>query len=284
MLARALVELGFAAPLRGDPQAAIALFTEAEALFRELGRKADAAHSLIGLAATTRLLGNYTLAEDYCTRALELARDVGRPTTIAQSLDYLAFLALLRGDLTRAEESLHAAVPLCLEVAHGELLAYCALHLAGVALRRGNGLRSAKLLGAADGFWDMCGSGIFPTYHAGWDHSYRDTRRRLGRRAFAAAFAEGQPMNMTDLAVYATMPGQESSAEDPLGALTPREREVARLVARGMSNSEIANTLVLTPGTARVHVEHFLGKLGLHSRAQLAAWAADRGVLRDQAQ
>jgi DNA-binding CsgD family transcriptional regulator len=60
----------------------------------------------------------------------------------------------------------------------------------------------------------------------------------------------------------------------PDGLLTAREREVAALVAHGLSNREIANQLVITEGTAEVHVKHILRKLGLKSRHQIGAWAA----------
>jgi DNA-binding CsgD family transcriptional regulator len=60
--------------------------------------------------------------------------------------------------------------------------------------------------------------------------------------------------------------------------LTVREREVARLVAAGRSNREIADTLVITEGTVEVHVKHILSKLGFRSRAQVAAWAANESL------
>jgi DNA-binding NarL/FixJ family response regulator len=60
--------------------------------------------------------------------------------------------------------------------------------------------------------------------------------------------------------------------------LTGREREVARLVAAGRSNREIADTLVITEGTVEVHVKHILGKLGFRSRVQVAAWAANESL------
>jgi DNA-binding CsgD family transcriptional regulator len=59
--------------------------------------------------------------------------------------------------------------------------------------------------------------------------------------------------------------------------LTAREREVASLVAAGESNREIAEALVISQGTAEIHVKHILGKLGFKSRAQIAAWVAERG-------
>jgi DNA-binding NarL/FixJ family response regulator len=54
---------------------------------------------------------------------------------------------------------------------------------------------------------------------------------------------------------------------------------VAELVARGLDSRQLAAELVIAEGTARVHVEHILTKLGLHSRTQLAAWAAQHGLL-----
>ena len=54
--------------------------------------------------------------------------------------------------------------------------------------------------------------------------------------------------------------------------LSGREREVAALLARGTSNREIAEALVISEGTVEVHVKHILSKLGLRSRAQVAAW------------
>jgi DNA-binding NarL/FixJ family response regulator len=58
--------------------------------------------------------------------------------------------------------------------------------------------------------------------------------------------------------------------------LTPREREIAGLVARGLSNREIAAELVIAQRTAETHVEHILSKLGFNRRSQIAAWSAGR--------
>jgi DNA-binding CsgD family transcriptional regulator len=58
--------------------------------------------------------------------------------------------------------------------------------------------------------------------------------------------------------------------------LTAREREIASLVADGLSNRDIAESLVITEGTVEVHVKHILSKLGFRSRTQVAAWVADQ--------
>jgi DNA-binding NarL/FixJ family response regulator len=60
--------------------------------------------------------------------------------------------------------------------------------------------------------------------------------------------------------------------------LTRREREVVALLARALSNDQIAAELTISPATARTHVDHVLAKLGLHSRAQVAVWATQRAL------
>jgi non-specific serine/threonine protein kinase len=70
-------------------------------------------------------------------------------------------------------------------------------------------------------------------------------------------------------------PEKPSAAAGSGGApLTPRELQVARLIAAGRSNKDIAAELVISQRTAENHVEHILKKLGFTSRAQVAAWAA----------
>ncbi len=69
--------------------------------------------------------------------------------------------------------------------------------------------------------------------------------------------------------------GREPDGPSPL---SPREREVAGLIAQGLTNREIAAGLVVTERTAATHVEHILNKLGLRNRAQVTAWAVARGL------
>lgn len=76
---------------------------------------------------------------------------------------------------------------------------------------------------------------------------------------------------------------EAESADAHANPLTAREREVARLIARGLTNRQIAQALVIAEGTAGVHVDHILNKLGFRSRAQVAAWAADHGLLASTA-
>jgi DNA-binding NarL/FixJ family response regulator len=66
--------------------------------------------------------------------------------------------------------------------------------------------------------------------------------------------------------------------DGPTEPLTEREREVLRLVARGLSNKDIAAALFITERTARTYVSNILGKLGLQSRTQAALWALEHDL------
>ena len=66
----------------------------------------------------------------------------------------------------------------------------------------------------------------------------------------------------------------DPSADASSGPLTAREFEVAKLVAEGATNREIAERLVIAPKTASTHVEHILAKLGVSRRAEIAAWVS----------
>lgn len=74
---------------------------------------------------------------------------------------------------------------------------------------------------------------------------------------------------------------QEAPAQ-PLSvrALTPRQREVATLIAAGYSNAQIADRLVIAQGTVANHVEQMLRRLGFRSRTQLGVWASERRLLQ----
>ena len=113
------------------------------------------------------------------------------------------------------------------------------------------------------------------------DDQIAPARRALGSRA-DAVFADGRALSVEAaiaealaLAPSASSRG-EGTGDDPL---SPRQREVAGLIARGFSNRRVAQELVIGEATVATHVQHILTKLELGSRAQIAVWA-DRRQLR----
>jgi DNA-binding NarL/FixJ family response regulator len=73
---------------------------------------------------------------------------------------------------------------------------------------------------------------------------------------------------------WAPIPRPRTAAGSEVSTLTPRELEIARLIARGLSNRAIADELVISQATVARHVANMLTKLGFNSRAQVAAWMA----------
>jgi DNA-binding NarL/FixJ family response regulator len=78
---------------------------------------------------------------------------------------------------------------------------------------------------------------------------------------------------------FARRPEPALTTPDALAALTDREREVLALVARGLSNTEIAEQLVVSPATSKTHVSRILTKLGARDRAQLVMLAYETGLV-----
>ena len=112
---------------------------------------------------------------------------------------------------------------------------------------------------------------------------YRVRLERVRAAATAAAgdgdgarrlWAEGSALRMDDAAALAF--GTRQSRPASSCGLSAREQEVARLVARGLSNKAIAAQLHLSVRTVESHVRHVLAKAGLDNRTQLATWARER--------
>jgi len=108
----------------------------------------------------------------------------------------------------------------------------------------------------------------------------------VGAGDFERAFAEGASYSFDEAVALALGEGDgvspqpsrssgRTGAEAP-GGLTRRELEIAGLLAEGLTNREIAARLVIAQRTAETHVDHILSKLGMTSRAQVAAWIAEQ--------
>ncbi|MFI5895048.1 response regulator transcription factor [Actinoplanes sp. NPDC051513] len=114
------------------------------------------------------------------------------------------------------------------------------------------------------------------------DAEVANARTSVGDTAFETARRSGNAMSLSQALTYALEDAAqiaiEPSAVPPPSdgeVLTQRERQVADLIAQGMTNKEIARRLVISRSTAGSHVEHILMKLGFTSRVQVAAWVTE---------
>ena len=153
--------------------------------------------------------------------------------------------------------------------------------LACYAASRGEAQRAARLFGAAQALREAVGYHQSPRERSLREPYLTIARSSSNEAAWETAFAEGQAMSFEEAVEYALSAEELSPAAPPrperpsTGArhpdLTRREKEVAALVAQGLTNRQIAKELVVSERTVENHVANILKKLGLHSREKVAA-------------
>jgi non-specific serine/threonine protein kinase len=214
----------------------------------------------------------------------------GRERWIGGYLQLISGLALVGcpGQETAAAEALHKA--LAAGHALGDVLgiAYAVEALAWLAARREQPERTAWLLGAADRLWAVTGrrlSGITVLEESRQD-AIDAAREALGEMRYAVAYSRGAALGLDTVVREALdesggLPagaGDDSTTDGDEAAdgmqglaalLTRREREIAKLVASGLSNREIGSRLFISKRTVDAHVDHIFGKLEISSRIQL---------------
>jgi predicted ATPase/DNA-binding CsgD family transcriptional regulator/Tfp pilus assembly protein PilF len=246
--------MGTLARNRGDADTAVRYYTDAIGIFRELDARPEIARCQAGIGWIAVASGDFDQAQESLAEALRLNQAGGQRLGIARGLEAFAALAAARQQPERAARLAGAACQLGESLGHGT----------------GIGRRIEEVLEFARG--------------------------RLGASAAAALFAEGREVTAEDAVGFALgpdqpvpgpaaptepawtdparLPGGAHRGGTPSNPLTPREHEIVTLIARGLSNREIADELVISPATAARHVANILAKLGFSSRTQVASWAA----------
>jgi predicted ATPase/DNA-binding CsgD family transcriptional regulator/Flp pilus assembly protein TadD len=157
---------------------------------------------------------------------------------------------------------------------------WCLEALAFVAVAEQDAQRAAVLFGASAALSHDAGTptGTFPDLASAYADSRRIVERALGSREFDKAFAQGGGYTYDEAVAFAlgtqTSKRPTDNSRDK-SLLTPRQNEVAELVASGLTNKGIADRLVISERTAQGHVEAILVKLGFTTRSQIAAWLAN---------
>jgi non-specific serine/threonine protein kinase len=171
------------------------------------------------------------------------------------------------------------------------LLAHSLEGLSGLASALGRHERALCLGSAGAALRETIGAPLSPAWRRMVVRWMQVSRTALSDDHAASACNTGQEMllNQVIAYAYAQAPSVPTSSDIVAAAqpkptrsqspLTQREQEVAALVARGLSNRELAERLVITTRTAENHLSHILDKLELTSRTQVATWAVEHGLL-----
>lgn len=263
---------------RAQYNAAEELLTRALTLLRKARIDVVVPQAIYHLGVVAYGQGETKRARQRWEEALAMARGQGNPVAVSWCLEYLGLQAAEQGDVERSAVALVEVVDQLDATMHRhqreDLLATLAV-LGGAC---GTYETAARLFGAAHA---ATASGHTPTppEATAYERAAQRIRSALGSRVFEHAFAIGQQQGNEAIAadareVIAVAMSSGWSSPDPDGhGLTPRERDVLRLLAKGHSNEEIGQLLFISPRTAQTHITHLLSKLGLTNRTEAAAFA-----------
>jgi DNA-binding CsgD family transcriptional regulator len=264
-----------------DLRHALTMAEEALAEFRRIGDPRRISTTLMQLA-TTAAFSDAPRAGEYAEESMRLCEAAGAQWLQSWALTILTLVRWRQDDRAEVSDLLHRALRIKRMVQDPWGVGMCLEVLAWHAASVGRHRYAARLLGACHTLKGLTGSaladrGVFRGYHERCEDAARTS---LGDAAYAAAFNDGASLTLAEAIRCALDEPREqhrtiASGRGP-GALTRRERQIAGLVAQGLTNKDIAARLAIRLRTAESHIEHILNKLGFTNRTQIATWATER--------
>jgi predicted ATPase/DNA-binding CsgD family transcriptional regulator len=265
------------AAARGDTAAAVGALRRAADGGRRVWTVMFVPNNLAYLACLAAIAGDQAAA---AAAVGEARAELGgrRQAITAAALRYAeGVMAWHRGELADAEHLVREAT---VQWHHGSdrMAAADGIELLGVlAAARERHADAARLLGAAAaarGPLRYLAPG-FTAARAAAAAAAIQARGALGDDPFTQAWEQGQALALDDAVAYAARKsGGRKRPAAGWASLTPAELEVVRLAGEGLRNDAIARRLFIAPGTVKVHLTHIFAKLGITTRAELAAQAA----------
>jgi predicted ATPase/DNA-binding NarL/FixJ family response regulator len=279
--ARSLSAAGSLAYHHGDTAAADAFETQALAIWRNLRDTRELAASLDTLGHLAHRRGDIRQATDLFEESLNLTSALDDEWSVADTLQTSGDVALEQGHLEHAVSRYAASLRRWSALGDLSRVATVLQQLATVSASRGQAARAMRLIGAATAQREIAsGRHMAVVTQLSAQRSVEAATRLLAPGVAGVCMREGLAMTPDEAVAFALDDTAEApssgaaSGRSPLDAaletLTPREREVANLLVRGITNRQIGAELEITERTAETHVCRILAKLKLDSRAQFA--------------
>lgn len=269
---------GLLALFRDDLAEAIDQFESALRTFETIEEVTGEAFTLFLYGLATALNGSSEKALGAHRRCQLLTESNGETWIWSCSLWTVGLDAWLRGDCAEAMRLQRTALLMKRPLSDHLGIAECIEAIAWIEATERRHERAAILFGAADTSWRDVG---MPLRTLPGLYRHRQTSGRIalavGKRPFQAAYRRGARMSLAEAVAFALAETEPKGTATPgHDGLTRRELEIAELVGQGLSNNDIAQTLVLSRRTVEAHVQHLMAKLGFTSRTQVAAWVAGK--------
>jgi non-specific serine/threonine protein kinase len=278
-VAEVLGNLGHLALALGELDQADMLLTQSLPVYERHGRTAWVGETLMLLGHTVRALGEDERSAEYHQAAVEHFRRLPNQGKLHDGLLNLGWAQLLRGDLGQARSAYAEGFALVRSQNDTMRLGRCVRGAAGLAAAEGHRRRAARLFAAAAAQRDREELALQPVIQAEHDRLVATARASLGEAAFAAAWRDGYALEL-DVAVEEAAAvfagpqhGEDTASLGGAANLTPREREILRLLVAGRPDKEIATALGIGRRTVSNHVATLRGKLDAPSRSAAAAIA-----------
>ena len=269
-VARTLIGFGRLMLDGGEAGAAQALFDDAATIARQGGLAHLVAAALDGLGEASASSDDITSAKARFEEALAVASQCGDKSASARSTYHLAALSRAEGDLDRAASLHHQALDLRQQTAERAGLADSLEAVAGLAAVSGNPEAGARLFGAAHALRESCGCVRPSRLGAAYDADVALLEQQMAPEELERAWGEGATLSEERAVAYATKGrGTRGRPIKGIASLTPAERDIAVLVADGLTNPEIGDRLFISPRTVQSHLRNIYAKLDVSSRRQL---------------
>jgi ATP/maltotriose-dependent transcriptional regulator MalT len=288
-LANSLSNLALVSHSRGDYERATELYEQSMDFSRKQSDKLSLAFCLINLGMVVSSHGDLGRARKLTEESVALQRELGTRGAVALGLCNLGWIALLQDDLGRAAELYRESLSLSWDTGLNPTVQSALEGLACVAVAKGEAERAARLWGAAQALHETKGIPRNIDFLAEADARISDVRSGMGEGAWEEAYRKGRAMTLDEAVSYAlekeetdpptSSAPEEPSARQPHATLTRREEDVAAMIAKGLSNHQIAQEFCLSERTIEKHVSKILRKLGRTSRTEIAAWATQQRLL-----